>query len=154
MNLQISIKNPSEIPESFIEVDENFKFKDECSFNKEKVTWLFYGQPYYNKINKGGYITQLYGFEYCFGYLVNVFNSEIMFDVIYGLLIKRLNLDDSKWSYSDEDDKKYQNYNKTYYKHEYKFCQAEIDDIIINNMKLKKNKKYKKNRKRPLDFGY
>ena len=122
--LKLSIKNPDELPESSIQVDGSYRYRGEEYFDEKNISWLFYGQPYYNKVERCGSITQLYGFEYSFGYLVNTSNPEIMFDVIYGLLIKRLDLDDSSWSYSDDDDykslhsTKITNYNETYYKYQ------------------------------------
>jgi hypothetical protein len=159
--LKLSIVNPDELPEKSIDVDNEYRYRGEDNFNDKNIAWLFYGVPYYNKVEKGGSITQLYGFEYSFGYLVNTSNPEIMYDVIYGLLIKRLDLDDSNWSYSDEDDykrirnnkekiKKYNEkiniFNETYYKYKYKF-EYENENILINQ----NQNKFKPNGKRLLD---
>ncbi len=101
--VKLSIINPNTISEPYIYVDKYFIFEKEIDFNESKIEWKFYGMPYEHIPMSDGSVQTKYGFEYAFGYVENILNSDLRFDIIYGFLIERLDIDDTNENYSDSD---------------------------------------------------
>lgn len=101
---KLSIINPNSIVEPFIYVDENYVFENEFNFNESKIKWKFYGMPYEHIPMQDGSIQTKYGFEYALGYIKDICNLHLKYDLIYGQLIERLDIDDAYDDYDDYDD--------------------------------------------------
>lgn len=96
--MSLSIVNPVKLKDPGINVDFNYKYENEPSFDPNNITWIFYGLPYEHIVFNDGSIKTKYGFEHSYGYIESVFNPDIKYDVLYGILINRvysdLDLDD------------------------------------------------------------
>ena len=100
---KLSIINPDLIPDPGILVDGKNKFEMEFDFNKNDVQWIFYGNPYETIVNLNGSVESKYGFEHSIGYIESFLEPDIKYDVILGLLIKRIETDYNSDSESDSE---------------------------------------------------
>ena len=90
---KLSIINPIELKETGINVDSQYRFEKEDLFNPKDITWVFYGNPYEHVIVDNSKIETKYGFEHSWGYIESIKNPNIKYDVLYGLLINRVDTD-------------------------------------------------------------
>lgn len=96
----LSLINPANLKDPGIYVDSNLKFEKESTFNYENIKWIFYGNPYEHVVMSGGSVKTFYGLEHSWGYIESIENPDIKQDVIYGLLIDRV---DSEYTDYDSD---------------------------------------------------
>lgn len=96
----LKIINPKLLPEPGIFVDRNFKLKGENGFDNN-IQWIMYGNPYETIIDSEGRVSFKYGFAHSFGYIEYLTNPEIKYDVLMGLLIKRIDVDYDSGTSSD-----------------------------------------------------
>jgi hypothetical protein len=121
----LSIINPADLKDPGIYVDSNYNYETEILFNPDDIKWMFYGSPYQHFILNGGGIKVKYGFKYSWGYIKSISNPNIKYDVIYGLLIDRIDSDldidyssdsdfdfepKSKFEFDNEDNEDYEDY--------------------------------------------
>jgi len=97
-NIFKSLKKNSK---DYIFVDEKYNFEKEKDFDSNNIKWKFYGDPYGDPCNIDFLTNSVkkYGFNYSFGYIELIEDSNIKFDVYSGLLIKRL---DSRYDYDSD----------------------------------------------------
>ncbi len=111
--MQLSIINPNTLKDPGIKVDSQYRFDKEELFDNDNIKWIFYGEPYKHQVNSEGSVETKYGLEYSFGYIELIDNPNIKYDVIYGLLIERINSDLDNYLSDSESESDYEyNFNK------------------------------------------
>ncbi len=100
---KLSIINPALLKDPGISVDSECRFEKEDKFNSDKVVWKFYGNPYCHKVLENGSIKTSYGFNHAWGYIECISDLSLKYDIIYGLMIKRIDFDDELFDLSDSD---------------------------------------------------
>ena len=101
--MSLSIINPSTLKDLGINVDSNYKYENDELFNPNDVTWIFYGCPYEYIVLNDGSIETKYGLDHSWGYIESISNPNIKYDIIYGILINRIDFDYNSDSDSDSD---------------------------------------------------
>jgi hypothetical protein len=91
--MSLSIINPATLKDIGINVDSNYKYENDELFNPNDVKWIFYGCPYEYIILNNGSIETKYGFEHSWGYIESISNPNIKYDILYGMLINRIDFD-------------------------------------------------------------
>lgn len=125
--MTLSIINPSELKEIGLNVDSQFVFEKEELFNPNDIAWIFYGQPYEHILLENGVREWKYGLNHSFGYIESFTNPEIKYDVVFGLLISRINSDlDNCISDTDSE------------------TESDVENYSNSNIKIKKNKIHNK----------
>jgi len=100
---KLQLLNPKILKESEIYVDSKYNFENEQDFDSKNLVWIFYGNAYNYKLNNDGIYQINYGLNYSWGYLESLNNPNIKYDVIYGLLIPRINVSDDNYESSDDE---------------------------------------------------
>lgn len=92
---KLSIINPDKLVDPGVKVDKNFRFEKEKLFDPNNVAWMFYGKPCEHIVKKNGIIETNYGYNYSWGHIESIFNPHEKYDIIFGLKVKRIDLDNS-----------------------------------------------------------
>ena len=139
--MTLSIINPVKLKDIGINVDFKYRLDNEELFDPENITWIFYGLPYEHIIIDNGSVETKYGFSHSYGYIESITNSNIKFDVLYGMLINRINLNLD--NYISDSDLDLESETKLKYKKNYDNSIKEINKL--DKLKRKDNfSKYKK----------
>lgn len=88
--MTLSIINPVKLIDTGTNVDSNYKYEKEELFNPNDITWIFYGSPYEHIVLDNGNIETKYGFKHSCGYIESIKNSRIKYDILFGIIIDRI----------------------------------------------------------------
>lgn len=95
----LSLINPDTIIDKGINVDSNYRLESENNFDSKNIKWKFFGSPREIAVYSDGSIDVLYGLDHSFGYIVSISDSNLVYDICYGLIIQRVYSD---YDYEDQ----------------------------------------------------
>jgi hypothetical protein len=150
---KLTIINPNLLQDTGILLDMNWKLERESDFDENNTKWKLYGNPYETIIEPDGKVIVKYGFIHSIGYIELLENPEDKYDVILGLLIKRIDTDYDSYSECESD---YESDSESGLESEFDFLDMEIktNHYFRNNLLDKKSFFVDCNNLMDFEFGF